>query len=102
MATWWRENVVEPIHRFRIPIRNPRVLFAVKCIYFVSPIVVGYHVMQAVIPDPDKLRGEMKPPSEYAAGVTERQKKNLQQALEGADAAFKAHKAAEAQKATGA
>lgn len=82
------EELKERIHNFRIPIRNPRVLVAVKTLYFVTPIVIGYHIMQAVIPDPEKLKAQMKPPSEYAADVTERQKRNLQEALEKADASF--------------
>ena len=80
------EELKERIHNFRIPIRSPRVLLAVKTIYFFTPVVVGYFVMQAVVPDPEAVKAKMLPPSDYAVEKTERQKRNLQAALDQAQA----------------
>ena len=40
------EALKHRIHNFRMPIRNQKLLFAVKCCYFVTPIILGHLLMQ--------------------------------------------------------
>ena len=88
------EIIKKKIHGTNIPIRDKRAYFAVQCMYFATPIVVGYYVMQWVTPDPEELRRQMKPPSELALAMAERNKRGMQDALD------KAREASEAAKAT--
>ena len=76
------ETLKHRIHNARIPIRNKRLLFAVKTVYFFTPVVIGYGVMQMVIPDPEELRKKMGPPSEYAAERTKRANDGLREVLD--------------------
>ena len=39
-------SLKERIHAFKIPIKNPYLLFAVKCFYFTAPIYGGYKIME--------------------------------------------------------
>ena len=66
--------------------RNKKLLFAVKTVYFFTPVVVGYGIMQMVIPDPEEMKKKMGPPSEYAAALTKHQKDGLREVLEQAQA----------------
>mmetsp|Transcript_48086 Transcript_48086/g.111384 ORF Transcript_48086/g.111384 Transcript_48086/m.111384 type:complete len:102 (-) Transcript_48086:375-680(-) len=74
------------IHNFRMPIKNKRVLFAVKTLYFFTPIVLGTLVMQVVTPDPAEMRRRFEP-TEEALRVTEAQKAHLRATLLAAEAA---------------
>ena len=76
------EDLKKRIHSFRMPIRNPRLLLAVKMVYLFTPVVLGYGVMQLVIPDPEELKKAMAPPSEAAAALTKHQKDGLRDILE--------------------
>ena len=80
------EALKHKIHNTRIPIRNKKLLFAVKTVYFFTPVVVGYGIMQMVIPDPEEMKKKMGPPSEYAAALTKHQKDGLREVLEQAQA----------------
>ena len=80
------EALKHKIHNTRIPIRNKKLLFAVKTVYFFTPVVVGYGIMQMVIPDPEEMKKKMGPPSEYAAALTKYQKDGLREVLEQAQA----------------
>ena len=80
------EDLKKRIHSFRMPIRNPRLLLAVKMVYLFTPVVLGYGVMQLVIPDPEELKKAMAPPSEAAAALTKHQKDGLRDILEQAQA----------------
>ena len=46
------EALKHRIHNFRMPIRNQKLLFAVKCCYFVTPIILGHLLMQVRTPRP--------------------------------------------------
>lgn len=74
------------IHNTRIPIRDKRLLFAVKCVYFMTPIVLGCLIMEWVKPDPEELRRKLRP-SELAEAMTERNKRGMAEALGAAEAA---------------
>ena len=50
LAIMGLEELKQRIHNFRMPIRNPRLLVAVKLVYLFTPVVLGYGVMQLVIP----------------------------------------------------
>ena len=80
------EELKQRIHAFRMPIRNPRLLLAVKMVYLFTPVVLGYGVMQLVIPDPDELKKAMAPPSEAAAANAKVGKDGLRDVLEQAQA----------------
>ncbi len=41
------EDLKKRIHSFRIPIRSRAGRFLMGCIYFTTPLVVGYNVMRA-------------------------------------------------------
>ena len=85
-ASMGLEELKQRIHNFRLPIRNPRLLLAVKMVYLFTPVVLGYGVMQLVIPDPEELKKVMAPPSEAAAALTKHQKDGLRETLEAARA----------------
>ena len=85
-ASMGLEELKQRIHNFRLPIRNPRLLLAVKMVYLFTPVVLGYGVMQLVIPDPEELKKVMAPPSEAAAALTKHQKDGLRDTLEAARA----------------
>ena len=85
-ASMGLEELKQRIHNFRMPIRNPRLLLAVKMVYLFTPVVLGYGVMQLVIPDPEELKKVMAPPSEAAAALTKHQKDGLRETLEAARA----------------
>ena len=85
-ASMGLEELKQRIHNFRMPIRNPRLLLAVKMVYLFTPVVLGYGVMQLVIPDPEELKKVMAPPSEAAAALTKHQKDGLRDILEPARA----------------
>ena len=85
-ASMGLEELKQRIHNFRMPIRNPRLLLAVKIVYLFTPVVLGYGVMQLVIPDPEELKKVMAPPSEAAAALTKHQKDGLRDTLEAARA----------------
>ncbi len=54
------ENLKKRIHAFRLPIRNKYLLFAVKTIYFLTPIVGGHYLMtNYVMPDPRARESEL-------------------------------------------
>ena len=82
LAIMGLEELKQRIHNFRMPIRNPRLLVAVKLVYLFTPVVLGYGVMQLVIPDPEELKKAMSPPSEAAAALTKHQKDGLRDVLE--------------------
>ena len=86
LAIMGLEELKQRIHNFRMPIRNPRLLLAVKMVYLFTPVVLGYGVMQLVIPDPEELKKAMSPPSEAAAALTKHQKDGLRDVLEPARA----------------
>ena len=86
LAIMGLEELKQRIHNFRMPIRNPRLLIAVKMVYLFTPVVLGYGVMQLVIPDPEELKKAMSPPSEAAAALTKHQKDGLRDVLEPARA----------------
>ena len=91
---WSLEALKHKIHSTKFPIKSKRAYFAVQCLYFAAPIVVGYGVMQWVMPDPDEVRRQMKPPSELALAMAERNKRGMQEALDAAKAARDARLAA--------
>lgn len=97
------EALKHRIHNFRMPIRNQKLLFAVKCCYFVTPIILGHLLMQAVIPDPEEMRQRMGSPSEQTLEVVQSQREGLQQFLAHAEAQqlpqFLAHADAQHQRA---
>lgn len=80
------ERLKHRIHNFRMPIRNKRTLFFVKCLYGTVPIVLGYGVMQLVAPDQkaleEKLRAmEARDPEGFAQArqVAEANRRQLQE-----------------------
>jgi|TARA_B110000208_G_C11342498_1_gene274314 hypothetical protein len=45
MASWWRKNVIEPVHSFRVPLpRAGQNLMTV--VYICAPVVAGYYIME--------------------------------------------------------
>lgn len=78
------ERLKHRIHSIRIPIRNKKLLFAVQCGYFISPVVVGYFFMQWVIPSPESMRQQITPPSPEALAAIEQEKRRLQAELDNA------------------
>lgn len=54
------ERIRTRIHNARFPIKDRRALLAVQCVYFVTPIVLGYALMQAVIPPTERIRHEIE------------------------------------------
>jgi hypothetical protein len=54
------ERLKHRIHNFKLPIRNKRALFFVKCLYGTVPIVLGYWVMQLVAPDQKALEEKLR------------------------------------------
>ena len=45
MASWWRTNVIEKVHGFRIPL--PRAgQNLMTCVYILGPVVAGYYIME--------------------------------------------------------
>mmetsp|Transcript_28196 Transcript_28196/g.89550 ORF Transcript_28196/g.89550 Transcript_28196/m.89550 type:complete len:107 (+) Transcript_28196:59-379(+) len=88
------ERLKHRIHNTRIPIRNKRALFLVKCFYAVAPVVSGYWIMQQVQPDPkemeDKLRAlEARDPERFAEArrAAEANRRQLQEVLQQAERA---------------
>ena len=59
----WEERVRTRIHSIRIPIKNKRTLLLVQCMYFISPVVLGGLLMQAILPDPEDMRKTITPPT---------------------------------------
>jgi hypothetical protein len=55
--TWWRKNVIEPIHNARIPL-GARGRFIMGCVYCLSPLVVGIPLMQWAIAQSEKNLGK--------------------------------------------
>ena len=45
LAAWWRKNVIEPVHSFRIPLPRPA-RHAMTLVYIFAPVVGGYYVME--------------------------------------------------------
>ena len=72
------DRLKHKIHNTRIPIKDKRVMVLVQCLYFFSPIVGGYYFMQWIIPDPEKVRADMKPPSAETLAAIEEHKRKLQ------------------------
>ena len=48
MASWWRKNVIEPIHNTRIPL-GARGRFIMGWVYFLGPLAFGIPLMQWAI-----------------------------------------------------
>jgi folate-binding protein YgfZ len=53
-------SLKERIHAFKIPIKNPYLLFAVKCFYFTAPIYAGYKIMEWTNSIRDQNLGESR------------------------------------------
>merc|ERR1711907_162140 len=43
--TWWRANVITPVHSMRIPLRG-RAFYMVASVYGALPLVGGYYLME--------------------------------------------------------
>jgi len=59
------------IHNVKLPVRNKRALFLLKCFYGTAPIVAGYYVMQWIAPDEKAIKAkllemEARDPEAYA------------------------------------
>jgi thiol:disulfide interchange protein len=80
------ERLKHRIHNTRIPIKNPRVLFLVQCLYFVAPIVAGETLMPYIIPNPEEMRSRIPKPSEEDLNAIAAEKRRLQQQLDEARA----------------
>ena len=76
----------ERIHNFRIPIKNPRTLFMVQCVYFITPVILGCTLMQYIVPSPDDVKKRLTP-SDGALAVTDVQRRGLQETLAAAEVA---------------
>lgn len=88
--TWWRQNVIEPIHAIRIPLSRPA-RNAMGLVYIFAPVVAGYYIMewtnaqasQNLGPNGQVLRE--KPRSAVSEMHTHHQRKQL-------DAILRSHK----------
>ena len=83
----YEEKIRTRIHSFRMPIKNKRVLFAVQCMYFVTPLALGSMVMSYVIPSPEEMRKQIKPPTPEQQAVIDAHKRRLQEEMDAALAA---------------
>ena len=72
------------IHNTRIPIKDKRLLVLVQCLYFATPAIIGYGIMQMVLPDPEHVRKHMKPPSAEVVAEIEEQKRRIQMEMDAA------------------
>ena len=72
------ERLKHKIHNTRIPIKDKRLLFFVQCCYFVSPIVVGYAIMQYVMVKPEDLRKQIGAPDAATQAAIEAERRRLQ------------------------
>ena len=45
MASWWRKNVIEPVHSFRVPLPRAR-RNIMTVVYICGPVVAGYYMME--------------------------------------------------------
>ena len=52
-------DLKERIHSFRMPIKSKRLLFLVKTLYFITPIVAGHFLIQAVLPDQEDMKRKL-------------------------------------------
>ena len=52
--------------------------------YFVAPIVIGSQVMQFVMPTPEEMRAQIKPPSPEAQAAIDAHKRKLQEEMDAA------------------
>mmetsp|Transcript_13474 Transcript_13474/g.40886 ORF Transcript_13474/g.40886 Transcript_13474/m.40886 type:complete len:107 (-) Transcript_13474:482-802(-) len=88
------ERLKHRIHSVRLPIHDRRALFAVKCVYAATPLLLGYSLMQYVTPDEkameEKLRAmEANDPERFARArqAAEANRRQLQEILEKAERA---------------
>jgi hypothetical protein len=79
------EELKHKIHNTRFPIKDKRILFAVQCLYFITPVVLGCALMEFIKPDPEALRAKLKP-TDLSIAMTERNKRGMEQALAEAEA----------------
>lgn len=80
----WEERIRRRIHNFRLPIKDVRLLRIVQLAYFTTPIVVGYAIMQRVIPAPSEAVQPGTVLSQEHSAATEQQKRALQKVLDDA------------------
>ena len=80
----WEERVRTRIHSIRIPIKNKRTLVLVQCLYFITPVVLGGLLMQAILPDPEDMRKKIGPPSAEAQQKIDAERKRLQEQFDAA------------------
>eukprot|EP00965_Chrysotila_dentata_P210902 6186168-Pleurochrysis_carterae.AAC.3 len=73
-----------------MPIRNKKLLFLVKCVYFAVPLAAGLAIMQVVIPDPDSMRGQFRELTPDEQAIVDRQRRELQAALDESKAKLEA------------
>jgi hypothetical protein len=80
----WEERTRHRIHNFRMPIRDRRLLLLVQMGYFVTPIGLGYLLMQAVIRPAEIVHAEIRasPTGRMHQGNLEAQKQELQAVLD--------------------
>ena len=84
-ATLASSQLKHRIHNTRFPIKDKRLLAFVKCLYFVTPVVFGYLLMECVKPDPEEIRARLQP-SELSIAMSERNKRGLGESLAAAEA----------------
>ena len=78
------ERLKHRIHNFRAPIKNPKVLFLVQCLYFFAPLAAGYGIMVYTTPNPDDMRSRLKLPTPEEQAVINAHKRKLQDDMDAA------------------